>query len=90
MLVQEDIVGVLQDAVYTVLIVSAPMTLIALAIGLIVSILQATTQLHEATLAFVPKIIGVFLALVIFAGFMMTTLEEFTMRMFEYMGVLLQ
>lgn len=90
MLFQEDVISVLREAVYTTLLVSAPMTLIALAIGLIVSILQATTQIHEATLAFVPKIIGVFVALIIFAGFMMGLLEGFTTRMFQYMGDLLQ
>ena len=52
--------------------------------SVVVSIFQATTQINEQTLAFVPKIIGIFIALLIFGGWMLTTLSDFTTRIFGY------
>ncbi|MDF2936745.1 MAG: flagellar biosynthesis protein FliQ [Paenibacillaceae bacterium] len=63
---------------YTVLKASAPMMIIALVVGLTVSIFQATTQIQEQTLAFVPKILAVFISILIFGPWIMTTLVEFT------------
>ncbi len=88
MLSQAEIIHVIQDGVYTILIVSAPMLVIGLVIGLIISIMQATTQIHEQTLAFVPKIVSIFVALIIFGGFMLTTLTEFLERIFSYLNSL--
>ncbi len=88
MLSQAEIIHVIQDGVYTILIVSAPMLVIGLVVGLIISIMQATTQIHEQTLAFVPKIVSIFVALIIFGGFMLTTLTEFTARIFTYVNSL--
>ncbi|MCL2002676.1 MAG: flagellar biosynthetic protein FliQ [Oscillospiraceae bacterium] len=62
----------------TILTVAAPMLLIGLAAGLIVSILQATTQINEQTIVFVTKILSVFLTLIIFGNWMLTRLSEFT------------
>ena len=67
-----------REAIYTVLLVSAPVLGLGLAVGLVVSIFQATTQLQEQTLAFVPKIIAVFIALVIFGPWMLSVLMDFT------------
>jgi flagellar biosynthetic protein FliQ len=66
------------EAMYTVLKASAPMMIIALVVGLTVSIFQATTQIQEQTLAFVPKILAVFISILIFGPWIMTTLVEFT------------
>lgn len=74
----EFIIGLAGQAVYTVLKVSAPMLLIALAVGLLVSIFQATTQIQEQTLAFVPKIVAVLVALLLFGPWILTTLVDFT------------
>lgn len=63
---------------FTVLKASAPMMIIALVVGLIVSIFQATTQIQEQTLAFVPKILAVMLSVLVFGPWIMTTLVEFT------------
>lgn len=63
---------------YAVLKASAPMLVIALIVGLAVSIFQATTQIQEQTLAFVPKILAVFISILIFGPWIMTTLVEFT------------
>jgi flagellar biosynthetic protein FliQ len=72
----------MRDAIFTVIIATAPMLVVAIVVGLIVSIFQATTQIQESTLAFVPKIVAVLLALLLFSGFIMNTLEGFTLRMF--------
>ncbi len=75
---------VVKDAVVTIISVSAPFLAAALVIGVVVSIFQATTQINEQTLAFVPKIIGVFIALLIFGGWMLTSLSDFATRIFGY------
>lgn len=62
------------------------MLIIAMIVGLIVSIFQATTQINEQTLAFVPKIVAVMLALLIFGGFIFSTVGGFVMRLFERIG----
>lgn len=72
------VIGLAGQAVYTVLKVSAPMLVVALVVGLIISIFQATTQIQEQTLAFVPKILAVFLALLLFGPWILTTLVDFT------------
>ncbi|GIP46656.1 Flagellar biosynthetic protein FliQ [compost metagenome] len=74
----EFIIGLAGQAVYTVLKVSAPMLLIGLVVGLLVSIFQATTQIQEQTLAFVPKIVAVLVALLLFGPWILTTLVDFT------------
>jgi flagellar biosynthesis protein FliQ len=69
---QEMVISIAENAIYTVLIVSGPLLLIALAVGLIVSIFQATTSIQEQTLAFVPKIVAVLVALIFFGPFMIS------------------
>jgi len=77
----EFIIGLAGQALFTVLKVSAPMLVIALIVGLTVSIFQATTQIQEQTLAFVPKIIAVFLALLLFGPWILNILVDFTTRL---------
>jgi flagellar biosynthetic protein FliQ len=76
----------MQDAIYTTIISSAPMLIVAMVVGLIVSIFQATTQINEQTLAFVPKIVAIFLTILIFGSFILNTLIGFTNRLFDMMG----
>ena len=83
MLTQSEILTVLRNAIYVVLVGSAPMLAAALLIGVIVSIFQATTQISEQTLAFVPKIIGILLALLLFGGFIITKVTDFTNLLFQ-------
>jgi len=66
----------------TVLLVAGPLLLSGLVIGLLVSILQATTQIQEATLSFVPKIVAVLLAALIFGPWMLTIVTDFASRLF--------
>ena len=80
---QAQIISILTDAITTVITCAAPMLLVAMVIGLIVSIFQATTQINEQTLAFVPKIVGVLLALLLFAGFIFSTVGGFVTRLYQ-------
>lgn len=74
----------MQDAISTVLTVALPPILIGLVVGIIISIFQAATQINEQTLTFVPKIIAILVALLIFGGMMLNNLTEFTTRIYEY------
>jgi flagellar biosynthetic protein FliQ len=69
-----------QQALWLLLVVSAPILLAVLAIGLVVSVFQAATQINEATLSFVPKIIGAVAVLAVSGPWMMTTLVEYLQR----------
>ncbi|WP_123040054.1 flagellar biosynthesis protein FliQ [Cohnella candidum] len=77
----EFVIGLAGQALYTVLKVSAPMLGLGLIVGLIVSIFQATTQIQEQTLAFVPKIVAVFLAILIFGPWILNVMVDFTSRL---------
>ncbi|MDE5412952.1 MULTISPECIES: flagellar biosynthesis protein FliQ [Alkalihalobacterium] len=79
----EQVISLAESGVWTVLMVSGPLLLIALSLGLLVSIFQATTQIQEQTLAFIPKIVGVFVALVFFGPWMLSQLLEFTYQIFN-------
>ncbi|MEK4629537.1 MAG: flagellar biosynthesis protein FliQ [Solibacillus sp.] len=74
---QEMVIAIAEAAVYTVLIVSGPLLLIALVTGLAVSIFQATTSIQEQTLAFVPKIVAVLVGIVFFGPFMISTMTNY-------------
>ena len=87
---QAQIIKVMQDAVNTIMLVAAPVLIIAMVVGIIVSIFQATTQINEQTLAFVPKIIAIFIALLIFGGWMLTNLTDFTHRIYGYIDTMLK
>jgi flagellar biosynthetic protein FliQ len=86
----EFIIQLAGQAVYLVLKASAPMLLAGLIIGLLVSIFQATTQIQEQTLAFVPKIVGVLLAMLLFGPWILTSLVDFTFNilnnLYKYIG----
>lgn len=74
---QEMVIAIAENAVFTVLIVSGPLLLIALVSGLIVSIFQATTSIQEQTLAFVPKIVAVLVAIIFFGPFMISKMTDY-------------
>ncbi len=83
---QELVITIMRDAVMTVIKCSLPLMLAALIIGVIVSIIQAATQVNEQTLAFVPKIIGVFLTLLLTSGYIMTELTGLFQRIYSYIS----
>ena len=78
-----EIIGILTQAITTVILCAAPMLIVAMVVGLLVSIFQATTQINEQTLAFVPKIVCVMLALLIFGSFIISTISGFITNLFN-------
>jgi flagellar biosynthetic protein FliQ len=76
-----EISAIITEGVLTILTVAAPMLLIGLVMGLIISILQATTQINEQTIVFVVKILSVMVSLIIFGNWMLTRLGEFATRL---------
>jgi flagellar biosynthetic protein FliQ len=72
-----------QEGLHLLLMVAAPMLLTVLAVGLLVSIFQAATQIHEATLSFVPKMIAAVAVLAVAGPWMLTTLVEYLQRMLQ-------
>ena len=77
MITQEAVLDIAREAIYTTIITSAPLLLISLIVGLIVSIFQTVTSIQEQTLTFVPKIIAVFLTLMLLAGWIGNNLTDF-------------
>lgn len=71
-----------QRTVMLTLMISAPVLVLGLLVGLVVSVFQAATQIQETTLTFIPKIIAVAAALIIFGPWMMTSMINFTTRLF--------
>lgn len=80
---QGVVIDVAQEAIKVVLMISAPILGLGLLVGLIVSIVQATTQIQEPTLSFIPKIIAISLTLLIFGPWMMNIMYGFTVNLFE-------
>ncbi|MEO8538494.1 MAG: flagellar biosynthesis protein FliQ [bacterium] len=76
------VIGLMREALTTALLVGAPILATTLVIGVVVSLIQAVTQVNEATLTFVPKLIGVFVAMLIFGPWMMETLLNFSAGIF--------
>lgn len=76
-------IAICRKAVQTVLLGAAPMLLAGLIVGLLISIFQAATQINEQTMTFVPKIVAVFLTLLIFAPWIIKLLTVFTTGLFE-------
>jgi len=79
---QELLMQIAQGSVSTILLVTAPALGVGLLVGLLVSIFQATTQIQEQTLAFIPKIIAIFVTLLAVGPWMLRVLLEFTMEIF--------
>lgn len=77
MITQEAVLDIARNAIYTIIITAAPLLLVSLIIGLIVSIFQTVTSIQEQTLTFVPKILGVFVTLMLCGSWMMDNLSGF-------------
>ncbi|HZN23161.1 MAG TPA: flagellar biosynthesis protein FliQ [Burkholderiales bacterium] len=76
------VIAIVREALELTLIVSAPLLLTALCAGLVVSVFQAATQINEMTLSFIPKLIGVFVAIVVAGPWMLQLLVDYTQRLF--------
>lgn len=71
-----------QQAIELVLMLAGPLLLSALVIGLVVSVFQAATQINEQTLSFIPKLVGIFAALIFFGPWMVGTMVDFIQRLY--------
>lgn len=77
------IMEVLADALMTALRMAGPLLIISVAVGLVIAILQAATQIHEQTLTFVPKLIAIGIMLILLGPWMSEQMKDFTVRLFE-------
>jgi len=77
------IIDIARSALFTIMKTAAPMLIASLLVGLIVSILQTVTSIQEQTLTFVPKLIAVFLVIMLFGGWIMNSLREYTVELFS-------
>ena len=79
----DDVTAIAGQALYLIIKVSAPVLLVSLIIGLIISIFQTVTSIQEQTLTFVPKIICVFVALMVFGHWMLNSMTEFMVELWS-------
>ena len=77
------IIDIAREVIWTVVKVTMPLLLVSLIIGLIISIFQTVTSIQEQTLTFVPKIIAIFLALILLGSWMMNTMVEYTVQLWS-------
>lgn len=87
MITEEVVLDIIHEAIYMIIVISAPLLLVSLIVGLIVSIFQTVTSIQEQTLTFVPKILAVFIALMLVGSWMlnnMTTYMEEIWSNFSY------
>jgi flagellar biosynthetic protein FliQ len=85
----ETVLTMGREALQVTLMISAPMLLVALAVGLLVSIFQAATQINESTLSFIPKLVAVFVTLVLAGSWMLTQLTDYTRQLFTNLPALI-
>lgn len=79
----DDITAIASDALFLVIKVSAPILLVSLIVGLLISIFQTVTSIQEQTLTFVPKILAVFLSIIVLGNWMLTQITEFMNRLWS-------
>ena len=77
------VVSLLQETLYTTLSLAGPLLLVSMIVGLVVSVIQAATQIQEMTLVFVPKMLAVFAAMIVFGAFMLDAIARFTHMIFD-------
>ncbi|MBR3770077.1 MAG: flagellar biosynthesis protein FliQ [Lachnospiraceae bacterium] len=85
---EEVIIDIFTQTLVLIIKVSAPMLLVSLAVGLIVSILQTITSIQEQTLTFVPKLLAIFLTLMLAGNWILTMLKEFIVELFQFQSYL--
>lgn len=84
----QDAISLGQDALAVAGMVAAPMLLAALIVGLVISVLQAATQVNEQTLSFIPKLVAVFGALLITGPWMISMMTDFMQRVFQNIAMI--
>lgn len=89
MITEGQVLDIAREAIYTIIITSAPLLIISLVIGLIISIFQTVTSIQEQTLTFVPKIVAVFVGMMIFGSWILNTLSSFIDRLWSDFSIYL-
>ena len=77
----EFVIGIIRQGLEMTILVSAPLLLTALVTGLVVSVFQAATQINEMTLSFIPKLLAIFVVMILAGPWMVTTMVDFTRRL---------
>ncbi len=77
------VIDIAREALWLIIICSAPLLLVSLVVGLVISIFQTVTSIQEQTLTFVPKIISIFITLIICGGWIMDNIVSYMTRLFE-------
>lgn len=89
MITQEAILDIMRDAIYSVIICSAPLLLVSLVVGLLVSVFQTITSIQEQTLTFVPKILAIFLVLMLVGSWLMDNLSGMMINLWSDFSIYL-
>lgn len=89
MITQGDIITIAKEAIYTIIISGAPLLLISLVVGLVISIFQTVTSIQEQTLTFVPKILAVFIGIMLIGPWMLDILSNYMVRLWTDFSVYL-
>ena len=82
---EQAAISVLREAILLVATIAAPILLLCMGVGMLIAVFQAATQINEQTLTFVPKLIIVFIVLIIAGSWMMNSLSEFAQKVFSLM-----
>ncbi len=82
----EAVLNIASDALWTIIITAAPLLLLSMVVGLIISIFQTVTSIQEQTLTFVPKIVTIFIGLLIFGSYILNNIVSFMERLWSSFG----
>ena len=83
---EEAILNIASDAIWTIIISAGPLLIVSLIIGLIVSIFQTVTSIQEQTLTFIPKLIGIFMVLILMGSFIFNNMVSFMSNLWSSFG----
>ena len=83
----DTVVDIAREALYTIIITAAPLLLVSLVVGLLVSVLQTVTSIQEQTLTFVPKLLAIFLGIMILGHWMLNNIVDFMQRLWSDFSV---
>lgn len=84
---QEVVMDIAKETLYTIIITAAPLLLISLIVGLVISVFQTVTSIQEQTLTFVPKILAVFVGLMVFGSWILNEMTEFMVRLWSNFSI---
>lgn len=77
-----DVISLIREALFVAIKISAPILITALVVGLVIGIIQTTTSIQEPTIAFVPRLIAIFIVIIIFASWIVRTMTDYTRNIF--------